>query len=181
MTSLKTVPMQSARMPAYLSSSARWYVVQTKPKQEFRALEQLQNQHYECFLPTILVQKVLKGRICVVSEPLFSRYLFIRLDTDTSNWSPIRSTRGVSGLVAFGSRYATLPDHYIEAMQERAQIDPSPCFTVGEPVRVTDGPFAGLDGIYHLPDGEARALVLIDLMRQPQKLSIPVASLSKVS
>jgi transcriptional antiterminator RfaH len=156
-------------------------VVQSKPKQEFRALEQLTNQNYECFLPTVRVQKVLRGRIRDVSEPLFSRYLFIRLDTDTSNWSPIRSTRGVSGLVAFGSRYATLPDSYIEAMHERAQLPPSPCFAAGECVRVTDGPFAGLDGIYQLPDGEARALVLIEMMRQPQKLSIPVASLSKGS
>lgn len=34
-----------------------WYVVQTKPKQEFRALAQLENQQYTCFIPTLKWKK----------------------------------------------------------------------------------------------------------------------------
>jgi transcriptional antiterminator RfaH len=148
-----------------------WYVVQTKPKQEFRALEQLTNQSYDCFLPTLNLEKVRRGKTETVSEPLFSRYLFIRLDMVTSNWAPIRSTRGVSSVVAFGSRFATVSDAIVDALRiqvERRQ--PEPLFKAGQKVLIESGPFSGLEGIYQMVDGEARALVLIELISQPQKL-----------
>jgi transcriptional antiterminator RfaH len=162
-----------------VSDSAQWYVVLTKPKHEFRALQQLENQNYQCFLPTIILQKIARGRLIAITEPLFSRYLFIRLDTATSAWSPIRSTRGVSGLVAFGTRFATLEDSCIEALQQRARVHAKAYFSAGETVEITEGPFAGLDGLYQIPDGETRALVLIEMMHQPQKLSFSIASLRK--
>lgn len=160
---------------------ASWYVVQTKPRQEFRALEQLQNQQYECYLPTLQTKKVCRGKLVTAIEPLFSRYLFIHLDSMITDWSPIRSTRGVSGMVAFGGRYTPLPDTYVEVLQEMAQQSPSSLFEPGEQVAIVEGPFAGLRGLYQLPDGEARAFVLIELMRQPQKLSFSLKELHKAN
>ncbi len=49
------------------------------------ALENLQNQGYEVFLPTCQVQRKQQQAIQLVTEPLFSRYLFIRLSDVTSN------------------------------------------------------------------------------------------------
>ena len=80
-----------------------WYVIHTKPRQEQRALENLQRQGFEAWLPMISLEKVRRGHLAQVVEPMFSRYLFIRLDTVQTNWSPIRSTLGVSKLVAFGN------------------------------------------------------------------------------
>ncbi|HBA65302.1 MAG TPA: transcription/translation regulatory transformer protein RfaH, partial [Methylococcaceae bacterium] len=67
-----------------------WHVIHTKPKQEKRALENLQKQDFECFLPTCSIEKIRRGRITVSLEPLFPRYLFINLKQGT-NWAPIRS------------------------------------------------------------------------------------------
>lgn len=160
---------------------ASWYVVQTKPRQEFRALEQLQNQQYECYLPTLQAKKVYRGKLVTATEPLFSRYLFIHLDSTITDWSPIRSTRGVSGMVNFCGRYTPLPDAYVEALQEMAQKSPACLFEPGEQVMIVEGPFAGLKGLYQLPDGEARAFVLIELIRQPQKLSFAMKALRKAN
>jgi transcriptional antiterminator RfaH len=163
------------------AGAARWHIVYTKPRQESHALRELENQHYICFLPRINLKKIVRGRVVLVKEPLFPRYLFIRLDTITSNWSPIRNTRGVSSLVSFGGRFATLGDIYIEALQHYEQREPTPPFSPGERVEIADGPFAGLDGLYQMTDGDARALVLVEMMRQPQKLSFSIASLRKTS
>lgn len=164
-----------------IPQSDAWYLVQTKPRQEFRALQQLQNQGFTCFLPTLQIEKVIRARLTVCVEPLFSRYLFIRQDAEGRNWSVIRNTRGVSKLVAFGGRFATLPYVCIEALQ-RAQGDACKrLFDPGERVKITQGPFAGLEGLYQLSDGEARALVLIELMNKPQKLKIAVERLQKAA
>jgi transcriptional antiterminator RfaH len=163
------------------SGQIAWYVVQTKPRQEFRALEQLRNQGYVCFLPTLQAERIRNGKLETCLDPLFTRYLFIQLNSITSNWSPIRSTRGVTQLVAFGGRFATMPDACVEALRNGRQNVQRRLFEPGERVAITYGPFAGLEGIYQLPDGEARALVLIELMSQPQKLKFAVDMLRKVA
>lgn len=168
-------------IPHLSSVGAAWYVIQTKPRQEFRALQQLENQGFACFLPTLYAEKLVRGRLEVSSEPLFTRYLFIRLSETGCNWLPIRSTRGVSKIVSLGGRFATLPDHYVEALKDKQDSHPQRLFDPGERVTITEGPFAGLDAIYQLPDGEARALVLIELMNQPQKLKLAVETLRKAA
>lgn len=158
-----------------------WYVIQAKHKQEFRALEQLQNQGFNCFLPTLQIEQIRRGKLSICVEPLFARYLFIRLDNVTCNWSPIRSTRGVSHLVAFGGRFAILPDSCVDALQSMPKDLPQRLYEPGERVAITSGPFAGLEGIYQAVGGEARAMVLLELMNQSQKLLIGIEALRRVS
>ena len=95
----------------------QWFVVHTKPRQEQRALENLQRQGFAAWLPMLSVEKFRRGRLEKVIEPMFSRYLFIQLDKVTSNWSPIRSTMGVSKLVTFGNLPAAVPPEIVDALR----------------------------------------------------------------
>ena len=56
-----------------------WYLVHTKPWQEKCALENLQRQGFQCYLPALPSEKLRQGMLVVKDEPLFPRYLFIRL------------------------------------------------------------------------------------------------------
>ena len=169
-------------MSHYASSSQlSWFVVHTKPKQEKRALEELRNQKYYCFLPTVRIEKCRNRKIRVCEEPLFSRYLFIRLDRAASNWSSIRSTRGVSSLLTFGERYATLEDSWIDALQEMQSVIYQDLFKPGERVSIVSGPFAGLEGIFQEPDGDSRALIFIEMMSRQRKLRIPAEALRRTA
>jgi transcriptional antiterminator RfaH len=162
----------------------RWYLVHTKPRQERIALEHLEQQDYECYLPLIHTEKLRRRKLAVVDEPLFSRYLFIRLGQDDKDksWSPIRSTVGVSRLVRFGERPAQVDDRLIEALKSREesfQCEPERLFNPGDPVRITEGLFSGLDAIYHMTDGEQRALVLIQILSKPVCLQLDPGSLHR--
>src|SRR5690606_6056526 len=114
-----------------------WYVVHTKPRQEQRALLNLEQQGYECYLPTLATEKIRQGKLVVGEEPLFPRYLFIRLDSQQSgkSWSPIRSTKGVSRLVTFGTEPARVEAQLIETLQARHAAlasEPQKLFNPGE-------------------------------------------------
>jgi transcriptional antiterminator RfaH len=163
------------------STSATWHLVQTKPRQEFRALEQLENQQYTCFLPILKVEKMRRGRPEIINEPLFSRYLFIRLDAMSTNWSRLRSTRGVSKLVAIGGSFATISDSLVGGLRHAGTLDPTPLFEAGEKVAIKSGPLSGLEGVFQISDGAARALVLIELVSQPQRLVFELATLRKTT
>ncbi len=154
-----------------------WYVVHTKPRQEARALENLQNQGFNCFLPTLQVQKLRNQKVQTITEPMFSRYLFIQLDDQTQNWGPIRSTLGVSKLVSFGPQPAKVPPEFIAFLKEAPAEIIERMFAPGDTVQVASGPLKGLEGQYLAHDGETRAFVLVDLLGQPQKLRMTIESL----
>ena len=158
-----------------------WYLVHTKPRQEARALENLQRQNYPCLLPMLRTERLRQRRLAVVEEPLFPRYLFIEL-SDEVNWSPIRSTLGVSNLVRFGSTVAKVPPSVVEALRRdqdaRTRQDPArPLFSPGQKVEITSGPFAGLEAVFDMADGDARAMVLIELLSKQVRLPLEVGQI----
>jgi transcriptional antiterminator RfaH len=163
-----------------------WYVVHTKPRQESRALLNLERQGYECFLPTIAKKKVGHTALELVTEPLFHRYLFISLNTDlnSKSWSPIRSTLGVSKLVTFGSEPAKVHQHLITQLKDNEtnlSSQPKSPFQAGDIVTIRDGAFAGIEAVYQMDDGEARAMVLIELLHRPTRMAIPITNLQRAS
>ncbi|SDH61860.1 transcription/translation regulatory transformer protein RfaH [Propionivibrio dicarboxylicus] len=162
-----------------------WYLVHTKPKQEKCALENLVRQGYQCYLPTLPCEKICRGALALSEEPLFPRYLFIHLGLDDSakSWGPIRSTKGVSRLVSFGTSPAkvhdTLIDH-LKAHEADVHTTPARIFSPGERVCLTEVPFAGIEGIYQMADGERRVMVLIELMSRPVSVRVAPTALRKV-
>jgi transcriptional antiterminator RfaH len=162
-----------------------WYLIHTKPRQEKSALQNLTQQGYACYLPILPTEKLRQGSLTVADEPLFPRYLFIQLGMGDSarSWSPIRSTKGVSRLVSFGNEPAKVDDRLIDLLksqEDAVQGQPQRLFTRGERVRLTDGAFAGIEGIYQMADGESRVMVLIELLSKPVQLRIAPSSLRKI-
>ena len=156
----------------------RWFVIHTKPRQEGVAEENLRNQGYEVYLPRISVPRRRRGRWQSTVEPLFPRYLFIELEPGRDNMAPIRSTKGVSGLVRFGNDPTPLPAGFVDYLRGHedsatgAHLPDRPQFVPGDRVRVLSGPFEGVEGIFREPRGENRVLVLIDILGKPSPMAI---------
>lgn len=155
-----------------------WYLLFSKPRQETRAQMNLIQQGYSVFMPTLLAEKVVSGRRVESQEALFPRYLFIQLDDVQSNWLAVRSTRGVSQLVRFGDSYCRVPDELVHGLMGAEQLKCN-FLNAGDAVRVTDGPFKGLEGIYQQADGCQRVLVLMQLFSKPQTVALPVGSVQR--
>ena len=105
-----------------LQTSLPWHVVHTKPRAEARALENLERQGFEVFLPMITLQKVRRAKLANVTEPMFSRYLFLRTTLAMEDLSVVRSTLGVSQLVRFGTVPAKVPHAWVEAMRAEPAV-----------------------------------------------------------
>ncbi len=149
-----------------------WYLLQTKPRAENLALENLSNQGYKCYLPMMKVEKLLNGEIEVKKVPLFPRYLFINLDLsfETKSWAPVRSTRGVSNLVRFGQSPAKIHDELVQYIYSKEILSEScvqQLYQRGQSLKIINGPFSGFDSIYQAMDSEMRVMVLLEFMRKP--------------
>jgi transcriptional antiterminator RfaH len=160
------------------TSVEHWYAVCCKPRQEAVAEENLLRQGYHVYLPRIRNTHRRRGQWIDKVEPLFPRYLFIRIDTTVRSTAPVRSTRGVSGLVRQGALPAVVPDAVMAAVMQRADADSGlhrndrPLFSEGEPIRLVQGPLAGLEGVFSEEDGEKRVIVLLELLGKANKIKV---------
>ena len=162
-----------------------WYLVHTKPRQERCALDNLQWQGYECYFPTMPAEKLRLGKLGVVDQALFPRYLFIQLGQGPAaqSWTPIRSTKGVSRLVTFGTTPAKVDDALITLLRNQealVQAEPDRLFKPDERVRITAAPFIDIEGIYQMTDADQRVMVLIELMSKPVKIYLAPSEIQKV-
>jgi transcriptional antiterminator RfaH len=159
------------------SQDAQWYLLQCKPRQEFKSAQELENQGYEVFLPVLQTQKIKVNNLEPVIEPLFSRYLFVKLNTTTDNWGSISYTKGISSIVRFGGQPAKISSDLIEKLRHfLLDVPIQEIFHAGDAVEVSVGPFKNLAGIFqnfrNIADGELRAMVLIDFMGKYQLLEL---------
>ncbi len=154
-----------------------WYLIQCKPRECFRALENLQNQAFEAFLPTLSREVLRRGKRETVLEPLFPHYLFVRLSDVADNWAPLRSTRGVARVVRFGDTPLSVPDDIVSALQEPVPTQPQALFEAGDKVQITEGALAGLEAIFAATDGDERVVLLIKLLHQQQTVKLPLTQI----
>jgi len=155
-----------------------WYLLYSKPQRERSALENLDRQGYEAYLPLIRNRRRRGGRYVRVIEPMFPRYLFIQLSDETDDWGPIRSTIGISKLVRFGEIPARVPDDLVASLRAREddagiQDLPPPDFKTGEKVRIVEGPMAGYQGIFQAKTGQERVIILLDLAGKSTRAELP--------
>jgi transcriptional antiterminator RfaH len=113
---------------------------------------------------------------------MFPRYLFIHLNRETDNWAPIRSTLGVVSIVRFGRTAARVPDDLLAMLRSREdaqgiQILPVEEYKPGSRVRITQGGFAGYEGIFQASTGRDRVTVLLDVLGRKARATVDSASI----
>jgi transcriptional antiterminator RfaH len=159
-----------------------WYLIYAKPHKELVAKENLERQGYEVYLPMARVRRRRMGKGATCIEPLFPRYLFIHLDTKTDNWSPIRSTLGVSNLVKFGMHPSAVPELLIDLLRDRCDEEgiqdiTQGEFKSGESVRVMEGPMVGLEGVFLAKTSSDRVMVLLDIVGKHTRVNMETEKL----
>jgi len=160
-----------------ISRGPQWYAVQTKPRQEQCARENLERQGFEVYLPQIARLKRRNGNLVSRITAFFPRYLFTRFDANADNWAPIRSSRGVSSLVRIAGRPLPIPEGLVESLkanensEQLQQLEPK-SWQSGDEVEIEQGPFAGYRCIFREARGAGRVAVLLSLIGKPTLVTL---------
>ncbi|CAI8424178.1 MAG: Transcription antitermination protein RfaH [Porticoccaceae bacterium UBA1117] len=164
-----------------MTNEMQWFLLQTKVKQEQRAAENLERQDVASFCPMIRVDKISRGRRSEVLDVLFPGYLFVQLGESSVSTTAVRSTRGVSHFVTSAGAPIKVPQGLVEQLRQRVTADADVVMSQlpksGAKMQVIDGPFKGLNAVFTEPDGNNRAIVMVTLLSQQVKTSMPFASL----
>ena len=145
----------------------KWYLIKTKPRQEKKAIQNLENQGYMSFCPTVKLNNKFVF--------LFPGYLFIQLNDKKQDFSPIKSTKGVLYFVRFGLNYAKVPTSVIEFIKANQHVNANKIkklnqFNSGDKVQISDGPFENYMAIFKCYRSDERVILLMNLLGRQHSL-----------
>jgi transcriptional antiterminator RfaH len=161
-----------------------WYLVYAKPRQEAVARTNLARQGYQTYLPLVRQTSKRQGRRVSVVGPMFPRYLFIYLYEQSDNWGPIRSTLGVVSLVRFGAHAAQVPEGLVAMLKQRedeegVQVMPTEEYRPGTKVRITEGSFAGYEGVLLGKSGRDRVVLLLEILGKYTRTVVGIGTIER--
>ena len=157
----------SERSSAVGSNGHRWYVVQSKPREEERALHFLQKKGFHAYLPRMEVVKMRGFKNTKTQKPLFPGYLFCRFDIG-ENLAHVRWTQGVKKLLPESVNPISVENEVVEAIQSLGQKDGvirKHQLEKNDRIRIARGPMKDVLGIFdHWTSDCGRVKVLLNFM-----------------
>ncbi|OGK53760.1 transcription termination/antitermination protein NusG, partial [Candidatus Roizmanbacteria bacterium RIFCSPLOWO2_01_FULL_45_11] len=153
-----------------------WYVIHTYSGHEKKvkaALKQrmnslgLEDRFEEIIIPTKKVMIVRRGKKEEISEKIFPGYIMVNMIMDDSSWLLVRTTPGVTSFVGAGVKPTPISDTEVEAIVKFAQ-QKAPSFktkfSVGEAIKIVDGPFADfLGSVQSIDEEKGKITVLVSI------------------
>lgn len=154
-----------------------WYAAYTCANHERRVAGQLEVRAIEHFLPLYTSVRRWKDRRVELGLPLFPGYVFVRLAL--RDRLQVLGIPGVVRLVGFKNIPTAMPDAEMDAFREglsrQLRIEPYPYLTVGRRVRITEGPFKGLEGILLRVKSGLRVVMSLDLIHRSIVVDVDAA------
>ncbi|MBI4153435.1 transcription termination/antitermination factor NusG [Candidatus Woesebacteria bacterium] len=171
----------------------KWYVVHTASGHEVRVSETLrqrvetmglEGKIFELLVPTQDRVIIRGGKKATIKEKIFPGYLLIKMILDDPTWLAVRTTPGITGFVGAGNKPTPLSNEEVSNIQTFVSA-PAPRFktkfSVGEAVKITDGPFADFLGTIHEMDEEkGKVKVLVSIFGRETPVELDFLQIAKV-
>jgi transcriptional antiterminator NusG len=165
----------------------RWYVVHTYSGHENKVRENIQKMinassvrdHFgQIVVPTEDVAEMKKGKKTITTRKFFPSYILIEMYMSDEAFHLVNDLPGVTGFVGTSSGPQPLTKAEVERIlgrmdKEKQTIIPEIPFTLGEHIRIKDGPFSDFTGVIdeiNVERGKLRVLVSIFGRETPVEL-----------
>ena len=176
-----------------IGDSAKWYVIHTQTGYENKvkqALEQriislnVENKIFSVVIPIREIIVVKKGKKNKATEKVFPGYVLIRMILDDNSWLVVRTTEGVTGFVGTGLRPTPISEKEVQAIMKFVQQEQPKFktkFSIGEAVKITEGPFADfLGSIESIDDERGKVKVLVSIFDRETPVELDFLQVAKL-
>ena len=179
--------------PQTSGPEALWYVVHTYSGHEMKvsqALKQriasmnLEDKILDIVVPTRNMVVVRQGKKAEVKEKIFPGYILVKMILDDTSWLAVRTTQGVTAFVGTSNKPTPISDHEVEAIKKFMELEApkfKSTFSVGEAVKIVDGPFADFLGSIEAIDKEKGKLrVLVSIFGRETPVELDFLQVAKI-
>lgn len=174
-------------------SKTNWYIVHTHSGHENKvaaALRQriesmgLKDQVLEVVIPTQKRIEIRGGKKEEVEEKIFPGYLLVKMILTDDSWLAVRTTPGVTSFVGIGNQPTPLSQTEVDTIMKVMKME-APKFkakiSVGEAVKIIDGPFADFLGtVDEIDEGRGKVKVLVSIFGRETPVELDFLQVSKL-
>ncbi len=176
-----------------VNPEAKWYVIHIQTSYEQRvkqALEQrvkslgVEDKIFDVVIPTREIVVVKKGKKTKATEKVFPGYILVKMILNDDSWLVVRTTEGVTGFVGAGLKPTPISDKEVDAIMkfvEQEQPKFKAKFSVGEAVKITEGPFADFLGtIEAIDEQQGKVKVLVSIFDRETPVELDFLQVTKL-
>jgi transcription termination/antitermination protein NusG len=175
------------------SDKGKWYIVHTYSGHENKVSKSLrqriesmgfEERIFDIIVPVRDTVKVSQGKKENVKEKIFPGYVLVKMILDDESWLLVRTTQGVTAFIGAGNKPTPISDKEVQAIQKfMATEEPlyKTAFTVGEAVKIVDGPFADFLGtIDNIDEAKGKLKVLVSIFGRETPVELDFLQVSKL-
>ena len=175
------------------STLPQWYVVHTYSGHEQKVKINLEKRLRffnveelveDIFIPTQQKIEVKEGKRREITERLFPGYILVKTILNDEIFSVVKGTPGVTAFVGTADRAIALSEKEVDAIRNFSEQDAPQYetqFTVGEGVKITDGPFADFVGTVDEIDQErGKIKVLVSIFGRETPVELDFLQIGKL-
>lgn len=158
-----------------------WFVIYTYPNFEKKVYKILLKNNIDSFLPLHKVVRQWSDRKKLVEVPLFPNYIFVNLRKHEKY--KIMGIRGVVRFVSVEGHPVEVSDHEINAIKkinEWKEVVAEEELHAGDMVRILEGPFVGLNGIFFERKGKSRLGLTLKSLNKVISIEIHSSLVGKI-
>lgn len=179
--------------PTDSPKGAHWYVVHTYSGHESKVAatlkqrvqsQKLQDKILDILVPTQEKIEIKEGKKSTVKEKIFPGYLLIRMILDDITWLAVRTTPGITSFVGNANRPTPLPEEEVASIKKFMAMEApkfKATFSVGEAVKITDGPFSEfLGSINEIDEEKGKLKVMVSIFGRETPVELDFLQVAKL-
>jgi transcriptional antiterminator RfaH len=167
-------PVLQTELCLHSKLTQKWHVVYTFPNAERKVKEKLESIGIHSFLPMHQVVRDWSDRKKKLIVPLFPNYIFLKAPPDRRH--DVFSIKEIIRYVSFGGKPATIDESVIDSLQNLIKqnwpMSIQSIAMAGTPVKITEGPFMGTEGVLVRSNGGSRLIVQIHSLQREVVVNI---------
>jgi transcriptional antiterminator NusG len=186
-------PVTQEEPPRVAPANAKWYVVHTYSghenkvsanlKQRIETMK-LQDKIFDIVVPTRNVVTVRHGKKEEQKEKIFPGYILVRMVLADDSWLAVRTTQGVTAFVGAGNKPTPISESEVATILKFMQMEApkyKTTFSMGEAVKIVDGPFADfLGSIDAIDEEKGKIKVLVSIFGRETPVELDFLQVSKL-
>jgi transcriptional antiterminator NusG len=176
------------------SENVRWYIINSYSSHEKKVANLIEQRvkanNLEKYVPKVVVptqEKIVvkKGEKQTVEERLFPGYILVQMDIDhDESWRIVRTTEGVTGFVGNSKKPSPLSEKEVNGIMKFMDVKQpayKPSFSVGDAVKVLDGPFKDFVGsISEINEDKGQVKVLLSVFGRETPIVLDFLQVNKL-
>ncbi len=152
-------------------------------KQRIESLD-MQDKIFNVLVPKEKKIKIKNGKRRVIEEKIYPGYVLVEMIVTDDSWYVVRNTPRVTGFIGSGTMPIPVSIGEIKELQKRMSGGESKYkieFSVGDPIKIIDGPFKDFDGkVNEVDEDHGKVKVLISMFGRETAVELDSLQIKKL-